>query len=216
MKTPIAVRELLYQRWQSLVFSLAVPGDEGEGVWLDLVARYEEDGRYYHNLTHIYHVLENIELMRGEVVDETAVYLAAWFHDVIYDPRRHDNERRSGEYGRQVLERWQLSVNLIHPVKLLILATENHKPYHPQHLDCLILLDADLAILGSDPELYQEYALAIRQEYSFVPEADYRKGRFKVLQAFINRPQIYYTDIMRTRLEVSARKNIKWELNRIG
>ena len=69
---------------------------------------------------------------------------------------------------------------------------------------------------GSDPELYEEYALAVRREYSFVPEADYRKGRYKVLQAFINRPQIYYTDIMRTRLEELARKNIKWELNRIS
>ncbi len=217
MNTPQAIKVSLYRDWQALVGLLGVAQDEAERGWLDLVRRYEEDGRYYHNLTHIYHVLETIKMMRGSSGEgETAVFLAAWFHDVIYNPRLHNNEKQSANYAVQLLKKWHLPSGLIHQVAQLILATEKHIPFNPANIDCLSLLDADLEILGAEPARYQLYSFAIRQEYSFVPEATYRKERSKVLQVFLQRPRIYFTELMHTKFYSSSICNLHWELNKLN
>ncbi|KAA3663973.1 MAG: hypothetical protein DWQ04_08080 [Chloroflexi bacterium] len=208
------IKESLYRDWQSLVCSLAVTKDVADLAWLDVVARYEEDGRYYHNLTHIYHVLETIKMICGE--GETAVLLAAWFHDVIYNPRAHNNEKQSAKYASQLLKKWQQPSKLINKVGLLILATEKHIPFNPTNTDCLRLLDADLEILGAKPTRYQLYSLGIRQEYSFVPEAKYRKERSKVLQTFLSRPRIYYTELMHAKFHAASSRNLHWELEKLS
>ena len=75
-----------------------------------------------------------------------------------------------------------------------------------------ILLDADLAILGADPDEYARYARAIRQEYAWVPEADYRRGRTTVLQGFLVRARIFRLDRIHERLDAAARRNLRDEL----
>lgn len=52
-----------------------------------------------------------------------------------------------------------------------------------------VLLDADLAIPGSSEPVYQSYARQIRQEYAWVPEAEYRQGRRRVLENFLSPEQ---------------------------
>src|SRR5262249_41743880 len=58
----------------------------------DLAAAYGEPGRYYHNLDHVRAVLHTIDELARLASEPAAVYLAAWFHDAVYDPRRGDNE----------------------------------------------------------------------------------------------------------------------------
>lgn len=70
--------------------------------------RYREGQRYYHNFFHMRklytffdeHVSPIImqEVPKGSVkaVTETFLY-SLWFHDIIYDPLRHDNEHKSTE-----------------------------------------------------------------------------------------------------------------------
>ena len=70
----------------------------------------------------------------------------------------------------------------------------------------------DLAILGANEETYKEYSKAIRKEYAWVSEPAYRKGRKKVLQSFIERESVYFTDEMKIRYEKQARKNINSEI----
>ena len=41
-------------------------------------------------------------------------------------------------------------------------------------------LDIDMAVLGSSPEHYSEYAAKVQQEYAFLPETTYRNLRLKV------------------------------------
>ncbi len=62
--------------------------------------------------------------------------------------------------------------------------------------DSQVLLDADLAILATNQVLYGEYAHAIRQEYSWMAEADYITGRQQVLERFLQRSRIYFTPLM--------------------
>jgi predicted metal-dependent HD superfamily phosphohydrolase len=74
------------------------------------------------------------------------------------------------------------------------------------------MLDADLAILGANPIQYQAYAAAIRQEYAWVSDADYRVGRCRVLQAFLSQSQIYFTASVLEELDATARSNLKAEI----
>lgn len=75
-----------------------------------------------------------------------------------------------------------------------------------------ILLDADLAILGTGRRTYQAYSLTIRQEYSWVEEAEYKTGRIAVLQQFLSRPNLYFTPQMQSARQNQAIDNLQWEL----
>jgi predicted metal-dependent HD superfamily phosphohydrolase len=96
-------------------------------------------------------------------------------------------------------------------VKRLILATKSHHAAD-EDADAHVLLDADLAVLGAPAEEYARYAAAIRREYAWVPEEDYRCGRARVLQRFLDRPRIFQLDRMHERYDVTARRNLGGEI----
>jgi predicted metal-dependent HD superfamily phosphohydrolase len=150
---------------------------------------YDEPHRAYHNLTHIYGVYNELLACRDEIKNWDAVYYAVWFHDVIYDPMRHDNELQSALFAEQYLLNIGFSNENIKLVKKHILATQGH--HVSDNHDTNLLTDADLAILGSTPTLYRQYAAQIRAEYNFVPPDDYRKGRTQVLQHFLSMPRLF-------------------------
>jgi predicted metal-dependent HD superfamily phosphohydrolase len=105
----------------------------------------------------------------------------------------------------------QLPADTVTLVQQLIRATQiTQTP--PNDMDFYILLDADLAILAAVPEVYDQYARAIRQEYAFVPEGAYRNGRIQILQSFLDRDHIYRTATMYQRCQQAARQNIEREI----
>jgi predicted metal-dependent HD superfamily phosphohydrolase len=167
--------------------------------------------RHYHNLTHLNHLLITIERFSLELQNPIAVKLAAWFHDFVYDPQASDNEFQSAELARELLTEINLSPALIDRVQQLILATKGHQ-IDPNDTDRSIFLDADLAILGTNPIQYQDYARSIRQEYSWVSDAEYQIGRTKVLESFLQRDRLYYTNLLFDELESIARTNMKQEI----
>ena len=79
-----------------------------------------------------------------------------------------------------------------------------------------LLQDIDLSILGADAELYDRYEGWIRQEYDFVPEEAFRKGRGAVLKGFLDQGVIYHTAELRERLEVLARDNLSRALGKLS
>ena len=176
-----------------------------------LVNAYTKPDRHYHNLNHIHHVLITIEQFNLELQNPVAVKLAVWFHDFVYDPQASDNEFQSAELARELLTEINVSTEIIDRVQQLILATKGHQ-VDPNDADRSIFLDADLAILGTDPAQYQDYARSIRQEYSWVSDAAYQVGRTKVLQSFLERDRLYCTDLLFDELELIARINMQQEI----
>jgi predicted metal-dependent HD superfamily phosphohydrolase len=75
-----------------------------------------------------------------------------------------------------------------------------------------VLLDADLTILTANEADYDTYAAAIRREYAWVSDADFRAGRCCVLERFLARRSIYCTPMMRQHAEARARANLAREL----
>jgi len=132
-------------------------------------------------------------------------------HDVVYDSQAKNNEAKSADYARILLANLSVPSATIANTARLILNTQHHQAAAID-IDSQILLDADLAILGAPPDQYQRYVQAIRQEYAWVAEIDYRRGRQQVLERFLQRPKIYYTSNMRTTVEPLARNNLSREL----
>ena len=79
--------------------------------------------------------------------------------------------------------------------------------------DLAFFLDFDLAILGAAPEVYTNYAAAVREEYQHVPGFLYRRGRKKVLRYFLEAPRLYRTEALYDLLEEKARENLRLELS---
>lgn len=192
--------------WQALA-----SGVVAEELWADLRGRYQADGRFYHNLSHIQHMLSVLAPVKALISDWTAVQWAVWFHDVIYDPRASDNEAQSAAFARQQLVLLGVGEGTITAVEALILATRLGET-GASHADAAWIQDADLAVLGADRAVYAAYAAAIRQEYGHVPQAAFAHGRGQVLAHFLARPRLYQTDYFFARFEAQARANLDWEL----
>ena len=210
--------ETLKLGWETLLQPFLVEPKLRQNVFFNLVAAYSSAGRFYHNLEHIHQVLETIEQIYRCSLSQASpslnfpvIQLAAWFHDVIYDPKAKDNEEKSTEYAEATLKSLKIQKTTIAQVKNLILTTKNHQA-PPTDLESQILLDADLAILGSTESEYRAYSQAIRQEYSWVCDAEYRLGRKQVLQKFLQRERIYLTSYLFVTLEEKARQNLQSEI----
>ncbi|MEA5619721.1 hypothetical protein VB711_18010 [Cronbergia sp. UHCC 0137] len=206
--------DILFSHWQGTILPFNVDEVASNQVFTDLITAYSHPNRYYHTLKHIHHVLKTIDTLQIYTQDLPSVQLAAWFHDVIYNTQLLDNEEKSADYAAKLLTKLKIPQININIAKNLILQTKNHENSEDNY-NAYVLLDADLAILAVNPTEYQEYAKAIRQEYAWVLEADYIKGRKQVLEKFLQRPQIYYTPLMCDRSEQSARFNLQQEIDQL-
>ncbi len=74
----------------------------------------------------------------------------------------------------------------------------------------------DLAILNSIEDRYERYVAGIRKEYAWVPEVEYCKGRANVLEHFLARPKLYWTEAMREECGDQARANLRGELQQLS
>ena len=205
----------LRSEWTELLRSLAVPEAAAAVGFDELAAAYAETGRAYHNLDHVAAVLDTVAGLADAARDLAAVRLAAWFHDAVYDPRVGDNEERSAALAEERCLAWGIPRTVTGTVVRLILATKTHQADDGDR-DALVLLDADLAILGAPPDEYDRYSRAIRQEYAWVPEEDYRQGRVKILRSFLRRRQLFRLEKMRALREAAARDNLGREAAALG
>lgn len=193
-------RELFLQCWVGLG-----AGGDPEAVLDELETRWSEPARRYHTLEHLDHCLS--ELRGVPLACPARVFFAAFAHDVVCDPRRKDNEQASVGWALRRLEEAAVDPQAREAVAWMILATR-HDGF-PEDRDAQALMDADLAILGADPERYARYERQVREEYAHVPLPLYRAGRARLLKGFLKRPVLYLTEEFRDRLEEAARANLE-------
>ena len=75
-----------------------------------------------------------------------------------------------------------------------------------------VLVDADLAVLGSDSASYTAYATGVRAEYGHLPDEAWVRGRGDVLRRLLGRATLFETAPARQWWERSARANLTAEL----
>ncbi len=197
------------RHWTSLMSTLENPKGS-DAVLKDLLARYSEPHRAYHNLVHIVAMLDDLEQLSES---DPAVAVAIWFHDAVYDPRAKDNEEQSAELARTTIEKLGLPKALGQRIYQLILATQ-HAAAPTDHA-AQLLVDLDLAILGKPEPEFDAYENRIRAEYDWVPQPDFITGRSKILQSFLDRSTIYSTKSFQINYEATARKNLKRSIEKL-
>lgn len=175
-----------------------------------LARRYAEPHRHYHALPHVEALLHGLAAQGPLCRQPDLVAAAIWFHDAIYDTRRQDNEQASAELARSELGAIGWPAEAIERVAALVLATQHHQA-DSGDADAWLFLDLDLSVLGQTPSRYAAYSRAIRAEYSWVAEADYRRGRRRVLASFLTRTALYRTPTLHAAWEARARLNLQHE-----
>jgi predicted metal-dependent HD superfamily phosphohydrolase len=142
--------------------------------------------------------------------------LAILFHDVCYEPfSTWDEERSAGCLVAEGLRARLPLDELMHAVRLVMQTKHDGPPTLDAAPFVDVMVDVDLSILGTKPEVFDKYEQQIRQEYIVVEDGDYAEGRHRVFQRFLDRPNIFQTPLGQTLWERSARANIKRSLARL-
>ena len=145
----------------------------------DILQCWSEPHRAYHGVAHLADLLEQIEGHNPLPQKERDMLtLAAIFHDIIYNPRRTDNEVRSAELFLQCISMDKDSPD-IQEIATIIRDTKTHKPSTPLSA---IFCHMDTAIVRRpypDLLLWEE---GIRREYDHLPGIAYVVGRVRFLE----------------------------------
>lgn len=205
----------LARRWRSACRGVgaAAADDALDRAGQDLLRRWSEPHRRYHDTTHLTAVLDVIERCPELAADADRVRLAAWCHDAVYDPRAAGdaNERASAALAAGLLTRLGVPAPVAADVARLVLLTAGHAAAAGD-ADGALLCDADLAVLAAEPDAYATYAAKIRQEYAHVADRDFRAGRAAVLRALLALPALYRTPALAAAWSARARANLEAEL----
>ena len=202
-----------WSEFRSLVL-LVHPGctvDVISRLYLELINKYNEPHRHYHNLDHILYCLDKLKEFQGEEYDDIAVRFALWYHDGVYNIGDNQNEEKSCELAEKHLLQIVKPCSLIENVRTLILVTKHLQASQLFSFECKLMVDVDLSSFGDRPE-FQHSCELIRKEYFSIDEKIYLTERIKILFNFITRPSIYLTNYFREKYELQAFENICFEI----
>lgn len=175
----------------------------------DLLQRWNEPQRRYHNETHLRAVLHAVDALEsdGESFDGTAVRLAAWLHCAVFDPTESENSEKSASFARRELD----PAGPVDEVTRLVRLMGGHR-VEAGDLNGGVLSDADLSVLGADPETYDTYTHDVRHEFAHVPGERFVAGRVAALEGLLERRSVYLTRAARDAWEKQAHANLNREL----
>jgi len=179
-------------------------------LWNEIKKKYTGRKRHYHNLTHLEALINQLTECRSIINDWETILFSVFYHDIIYNVLKKDNEEKSAELAVKRLSQIRFPLKRIEQCEQQILATKAHT--RRDNSDTNLFTDADLSILGQPESTYREYCLQIRKEYSIYPDLIYKPGRKKVVEHFLQMPRIFKTDFFFDKYEQQTRQNLQEEL----
>jgi len=188
----------------------AIDDANWRSIYKEIEVRYNESHRFYHSSAHIDYCLKQMDAAPIESSDLGIVELAIWFHDVIFDIGARDNESRSADWFAS-RARNCLGEDTISQVVQCILST-THKELPADNYSKYVV-DIDLSGLGQDWDGFVHDGGNIRKENRHLDMNDYVAGQIAFMEKLLSREQIYSTEYFNSRLEASARKNLKRQLS---
>jgi len=178
--------------------------------WSEVEMNYGRSKRHYHNLQHLDALTRELVEIKHAINEWEILLFSIAYHDIIYNPLRHDNEEKSAEFALKRMTTLHCSAGQVNNCTAQILATKKHTWSNDS--DTNYFTDADLSILGSPPAVYKAYVQSIRKEYKLYPDFVYNPGRQKVLKHFLDMPAIFKTAHFTNKYESQARMNLQEEL----
>jgi predicted metal-dependent HD superfamily phosphohydrolase len=184
-----------------------------EQLWNEIETAYSNPKRHYHTLHHLQHLIDELSTIKEAIQDWNTILFSVFYHDLVYNPLRRDNEERSVLIMENRLQSLDVPITVTDTCKAQILATKAHSL--SADTDTNYFTDADLSILGQQWNTYKEYAAAIRKEYALYPDPLYKPGRIAVLNHFLKMDPIFKTEPFFTKYENQARQNLLQELQEL-
>lgn len=191
-------------RWEALMKAMGL--EPSIDCFEELCKAYSEKHRFYHTAEHIEAMLRHFDAVSDIATRPTELELAIWFHDAIYKSLSKTNELDSAKWAREFLATKKYDEEGIERTFKLVMATLHDGEV--ENNDEKIIVDIDLTILGTSPEIYDEFERNVRKEYKIVPSIIYRKKRKELLKTFLRKASIYNLDYFKDRYEKAARENI--------
>lgn len=215
--------ETLRTRWHADVTALCPAADPAvvAAEVTELLDRWLEDHRSYHDAVHLAEVLAALdELSEGGDLPPRERHLAglvAWYHDAVYDAGvpTGANEEASAVLAQERLPLLGLAPADTDLVVRLVRESATHEMTTSDPVT-RAFHDADLWILAAPQERFDAYCHQVRIEYRMVPAADYAHGRTAVLTPFVQRDRLYLTDHAHRHWTDRARVNLARELDRLA
>lgn len=206
--------EHLEYKWHQLMARQRAPTRYIVPLWREIVSAYSSKSRYFHTLKHLGDLLHQAELHQDKIRDYDTLLLSIWYHDIIYQCLRKDNEEKSAIFAKYRLEAIKYPRTGIVKCYQQINATKLNNPViNNIDGDTALFLDFDQSVLGSKWMHYKEYAKSIRREYAIFPTFLYNRGRKKLLQLLLKKEKLFVTELYYNSFEAIARDNIKKELS---
>lgn len=202
------------ERWMRLWGALGGNGGAAT-AYARVTAAYAEPHRAYHSLVHVERCLWLLDRFEGSAQHRLACEWAFWMHDVVCVSGATDNEERSAMLSTWFLENAGIGRAIERYANGLILATRfGHAPNTP---DERLVIDVDHSVLGEPADVFDEYDLAIRQEYAFIPWEAYVARRSGVLATLAARSPFFFTDAFRaSAYESSVHDNLHRAIVRLA
>ena len=179
-------------------------------LWTEIEKNHSSKKRHYHTLQHLENLLSQLTNVKGEIKNWETILFTLYYHDLIYNATKSDNEEKSAELAEKRMKEISVSSDIIEQCKKQILATKSH--HKSIDSDTNYFTDADLSILGSGWDTYQLYCKNVRKEYAIYPAFIYNPGRKKVLNHFLSMDRIFKTDFFYYKFETQAKQNLQREL----
>ena len=189
----------------------------------DLLARWSEPHRTYHDVVHADAVVDAVRRLApgaGLSGRGTAVaLLAAATHDVVHDGRAGEDEEASARWLAAAGSRAGVPRVDLDQAVAAVRATARHTsdPDGEGVPDAVtaVVLDADLEVLAAPAPAYDAYVARVRAEYAHVGQDDWRRGRTAVLRGLLVRERLFLVDeepALGPGREAVARANLSREL----
>lgn len=181
-----------------------------EELWIEIEKNYSSNKRHYHTLQHLENLFKELSEIKTEIQNWDTILFTLFYHDVIYNSLKSDNEEKSAELAEKRMKQLLVSNETIEQCKKQILATKSH--IISTDSDTNYFTDADLSVLGKDWETYSLYFQNVRKEYSIYPNFMYNPGRKKVLSHFLSMERIFKTTFFHNKFETQAKQNLQKEM----
>lgn len=176
---PIYLTNKLFDRYEPELRSLHLNTDD-----INLIkSRWNEPHRFYHNIYHLSYILEELKKAKSNFsIDEYfCLVIAAFFHDVVYDPSSFTNEEDSIDLMKSLIVLDEKRQTIISSI---ILATKSSiRPSRNTIEDHFWMIDNSV-LFGSFQQLL-EYERKIMLEFQEYPYEKYKKGRISFLQNWL-------------------------------
>jgi len=155
-------------------------------TWDKIVDKWNEPHRFYHNVEHLNFLIEQIDILHRinsiSKIEFNKLIIAAYFHDIVYDPKLNNNEEESVKIFLEECEDND-SLNEHSKKEICKIIMDTKYRIEPKDKLSKIFWEMDNSVLTFPINKLIEVEHKIFQEYQWVDYRKYRLGRIQFLES---------------------------------